>query len=139
MKTALSLLIVCAAVLVVGGSADTARAQGVHVGVGRLHVDVGNPHHGHHGRHGYHGYGRSGYALPQQFGWNTHFQHFSGGGYGHARYQSYYQPGWGSHYDWHDTTHYDYHPGQYVPHYNHYDYVPGHYDLHRSGHWDAHH
>jgi hypothetical protein len=37
---------------------------------------------------------------------------------------------------WHDTTHYDYHPGQVVPHGNHLDYVPGHYDLHRSGHWD---
>lgn len=136
MKTALSLLIACAAVLVVGGSAETARAQGVHRGVGRLHVDVGSPHHG---RHGHPGYSRYGYAKPKPFTWNTHFQHFSSGGHGQARYRSYYPSARGSHYDWHDTTHYDYHPGEYVPHYNHYHYVPGHYDLHRSGHWDAHH
>src|SRR5262245_22621061 len=40
---------------------------------------------------------------------------------------------------WHDTSHYDYHPGGYVPHYDHFDYVPGHYDYHREGHWDHHH
>jgi len=36
---------------------------------------------------------------------------------------------------YHDTTHYDYHPGEHVRHGNHYHYQPGHYDLHRSGHW----
>lgn len=36
---------------------------------------------------------------------------------------------------WHDTSHYDYHPGAYVPHGNHYHYIPGHYDWHRTGHW----
>ncbi len=39
---------------------------------------------------------------------------------------------------WHDTSHYDYHPGQYVRHGNHFHYQPGHYDLHRTGHWDTH-
>lgn len=42
------------------------------------------------------------------------------------------------HYDWHDTTHLDYHPGGYQRHNNHYDYVPGHYDVHQTGHWDRH-
>ena len=37
---------------------------------------------------------------------------------------------------WHDTSHYDYHPGYYVPHGNHLDFVPGHYDFHQSGHYD---
>jgi hypothetical protein len=35
---------------------------------------------------------------------------------------------------WHNTTHYDYHPGSFQRHRFHYDYVPGHYDIHRSGH-----
>ncbi len=39
---------------------------------------------------------------------------------------------------WHDTSHYDYHPGEYVRHGNHYDYIPGHWDYHRTGHWDTH-
>ena len=42
------------------------------------------------------------------------------------------------HRTWHDTSHLDYHPGQYVPHGNHFDYQPGHYDVHRTGHWDTH-
>ncbi len=37
---------------------------------------------------------------------------------------------------WHNTSHFDYHPGRYVPHRNHIDYVPGHFDYHRTGHWD---
>ncbi len=77
--------------------------------------------------------------------------HFGGGGVhvdvgrphgGHGYYrQTQYQGGWNGrrgHSDWHDTTHYDYHPGTYVPHYGHYDYAPGHYDVHSSGHWDGH-
>jgi hypothetical protein len=34
---------------------------------------------------------------------------------------------------YHNTTHFDYHRGGYVPHRDHYQ--PGHYHLHRSGHW----
>lgn len=57
-----------------------------------------------------------------------------GGGYGGfysppVRYRS-YRPAY-----YHDTTHLDYHPGEYVRHRNHYDYIPGHYDVHRTGHW----
>jgi hypothetical protein len=37
---------------------------------------------------------------------------------------------------WHDTSHFDYYPGGYVPHGNHLDYVPGHSAYHRDGHWD---
>ncbi len=36
---------------------------------------------------------------------------------------------------YHDTSHWDYHPGTVVPHGNHYHYIPGHYDYHRQGHW----
>ncbi len=42
------------------------------------------------------------------------------------------------HYDWHDTSHVDYHPASYQRHFNHYDYVPGHLDYHQTGHWDRH-
>ncbi|MFK7778587.1 MAG: hypothetical protein QM501_10835 [Gimesia sp.] len=35
---------------------------------------------------------------------------------------------------WHDTSHYDYHPGEYVRHGNHLHYQPGHYDYHQTGH-----
>lgn len=55
------------------------------------------------------------------------------GGYGaFGGYHGYSQP------TWHDTSHYDYHPGYYVPHGNHLHYVPGHYDFHQSGHYDHH-
>ncbi len=37
---------------------------------------------------------------------------------------------------WHNTGHYDYHPGGYVPHGNHFHYIPGHYDWHDTSHWD---
>lgn len=40
------------------------------------------------------------------------------------------------HRQWHDTSHYDYHPPELVPHGNHFHYQPGHYDLHQTGHWD---
>lgn len=42
------------------------------------------------------------------------------------------------HYHWHDTSHWDYHPTQIVPHGNHYHVVPGHYHWHQDGHWDRH-
>src|SRR5262245_15519223 len=59
------------------------------------------------------------------------------GGYSGAGYGSYYDSCYGGGGSvWHDTGHYDYHPGGYVPHHGHYDYVPGHYDYHNSGHWD---
>lgn len=35
---------------------------------------------------------------------------------------------------WHDTSHYDYHPGSFRRHGNHLHFIPGHFDLHRTGH-----
>jgi hypothetical protein len=104
------------ALALVSTSGPSAQAQGFHFGGGGVHVDVGNPH-SYYG--GYGGYGQS----------NC---------YGSYPYTSYYGGGWGGHSDWHDTTHLDYHPGEYVRHRNHYHYVPGHYDVHEDGHWDHH-
>jgi len=36
---------------------------------------------------------------------------------------------------YHDTSHWDYHPGGLRRHGNHYHYVPGHYHWHQDGHW----
>lgn len=46
--------------------------------------------------------------------------------------------GHGHHGGWHNTSHYDWHPGYYRRHRNHYHYMPGHYDYHRTGHWNYH-
>ena len=80
-------------------------------------------------------------GAPQDADAQVRFSFGTGGGYyGHNH-------GWGG-YDgyhgrrgrrgrvWHDTSHYDYHPGGFQRHRNHYHYVPGHYDFHRDGHWD---
>jgi hypothetical protein len=40
---------------------------------------------------------------------------------------------------WHDTSHWDYHPTEYVPHGNHLHAIPGHYDWHQAGHVDHNH
>lgn len=108
------------ALIAFGASGPEARGQGFHFGGGGVHVDVGNPH-GYYS--GYGGYGCGGY-----------------GGYGGYPYTTYYGGGWrgGGHADWHDTTHLDYHPGEYRRHRNHYHYNPGHYDVHEDGHWDHH-
>ena len=54
--------------------------------------------------------------------------HAHHGGWGHwDGHHSYYGHGRRV---WHDTTHYDYHPGEWVRHGHHYHYIPGHYDLH---------
>jgi hypothetical protein len=109
-------------------AAAPAEAQGVHFGAGPVHVDAGYPHTSYYGSSymrsaaGYYGRGWGGYG-----GYRTNYNGNN------------YQPGWGGHSHWHDTTHHDYHPGGYVPHYNHYHYMPGHYDVHHSGHWDSHH
>jgi hypothetical protein len=57
--------------------------------------------------------------------------------YGNYGYR-YSYPRHGTHYDWHDTSHYDYHPPSIRWHGNHIDVTPGHYDYHRQGHWDRH-
>lgn len=72
----------------------------------------------------------------RSYGYNNYVQprttYYGGGGFGYNNYNynSYYRAP-----VYHDTTHYDFHPGGYVPHGNHYHYVPGHYDLHRTGHY----
>ncbi|MEX2171382.1 MAG: hypothetical protein WD851_18830 [Pirellulales bacterium] len=91
-------------------SGQEASAQGFHFGGGGVHVDIGRPH----GGYSYHP--RSRY---------THSSYYGGGYHGYPT-RSY----------WHDTSHYDYHPGEFVRHRNHYHYVPGHYDYHHDGHWD---
>ncbi len=73
----------------------------------------------------YYGYHDGYYAQPR-------VSYYGGGGGHHGGYHG------GAH-SWHDTSHYDYHPGGFVPHYDHYDYVPGHYDYHEEGHWDHNH
>jgi hypothetical protein len=82
-------------------------------------------------------------ASAQGFGYS--FRHgghnHSGPSFGGYRYSGFgYNQGWiqPRHSHWHNTSHWDYHPGSYQQHYNHFDYVPGHYDRHRSGHWDHH-
>jgi len=104
------MLVVVASVafLAVGANAEDAKAQGFHFSSGGVHVDFGHPHGGY--RH---------------FGHSRHAPHSVFHGSGH----------WGGHGRWHDTTHLDYHPGGFVPHFNHFHYVPGHYDVHHSGHF----
>ncbi len=61
-------------------------------------------------------------------GGHYHGGQIYGGGYG-PNILIYPQP------RWHDTSHWDYHPAQIVPHGNHLHVVPGHYDYHQTGHW----
>ena len=97
----------------VGFGATTAQAQDYH-------------------RHGGHGWGT---GRTHDYGWQGYGNRgFGYGGHFHGRQGGYYRP----HYDYHDTSHFDYHPGTIRRHFNHYDYVPGHYHFHRQGHWDAH-
>jgi hypothetical protein len=114
MSRALLSVVVALSCFAMVNAPNKAQAQGLHVNAGRLHVDVGHPH----GPR----YSRASYPY---------------GGYG--AYRAYYPQARIGHGHWHDTTHYDYHPGGFQPHYDHYDYVPGHYDVHHSGHWHGHH
>ena len=88
-------------------TSSTSQAGGIHFSFGGGHHLDGHGYYGGHGGHGHSGY-YQGYAPLY-------------------RYHSYPR--------WHDTSHYDYHPGGFVPHGNHYHYVPGHYDSHQTGHW----
>ncbi|MGD9633223.1 MAG: hypothetical protein AB7G28_08055 [Pirellulales bacterium] len=122
------LSIVALVTLLLAGSVTTqASAQGFHFGGGGVHIDVGNPHNYYGNYGGYYG------------GWNG-----SGCGYGGYPSTTYYGStagygGWGGgHAHWHDTTHLDFHAGEFVRHRNHVHYVPGHYDVHEDGHWDYH-
>ena len=63
------------------------------------------------------------------------------GGYGNYGGQG-IDGGYGYNYStpiYHNTSHWDYHPGQFVQHGNHYHYQPGHYDYHQTGHFDTYH
>ncbi len=68
-------------------------------------------------------------------------------GYGYRGYTTAYHPSARAayrgqysrtHYKWHDTSHWDYLPGQWVPHGDHCDYVPPRRVWHEDGHWDRH-
>jgi hypothetical protein len=97
----------CAAVVAVAGT-SSAQAGGVYFSSGSG---------GHYGGHIHGGYGHGG--------------HIHGGRFGlYPRVGLYPRSGL-----WHDTSHWDYHPAQIVPHGNHFHYVPGHYDYHQTGHW----
>lgn len=82
---------------------------------------------GDHHRHGHRGGFRSAFGGS----WNGGYGGYGGynRGYGGNGGYGYTQP------RWHDTSHYDYHPAQVVPHGNHYHVIPGHYDYHRTGHY----
>ena len=57
------------------------------------------------------------------------------GGYGYsAGYGGYASPGYGGYGGWHNTSHFDYHPGSSQRHRMNYHYAPRHNDYHRSGH-----
>lgn len=105
------------------GLAATAQAQhgSHHHGIGAGVYSRGVPSYGF--SNNCYNYGYNNYAQPySSFYGNIGNVGFGFNGYGRAPV-------------WHNTTHYDYHPGMIVPHGNHYDYIPGHYDLHRSGHY----
>jgi hypothetical protein len=76
---------------------------------------------------GYGGYG--GYYQPS-FGYSGHIHH---------NVNPYTATWGGGHLHWHDTSHFDYQPGGFVPHGNHYHYQPGGYIYHQTGHYDLHH
>ena len=98
------------------------------------------------------GFGASQAQAGHPWGTGIHVGHNSlhyGHGSSHVvRYSGlhnrlYYAPGafgnvHGNHFDWHDTSHFDYHPGHYIFNGYSYQYVPGHWDFHNDGHWDFH-
>jgi hypothetical protein len=85
----------------------TAGDFGLHFAGSGYHIDVGRAHYGNHY-----------------------------GGYRTVRYGLYGDGCYGGGHVWHDTSHYDYHPSEFVRHRNHYHFVPGHWDYHDTGHWD---
>lgn len=64
------------------------------------------------------------YGSQSNWGHSNHYRRGQSRGYGH--------------YDYHDTSHYDWHRGGFQRHGNHFHYTPGHYDYHQSGHYDYH-
>ncbi len=81
-------------------------------------------------------------GISIRFGSNAGYGYNNGYGYNRGYSQNYYGGYGGYGYNrsprvYHDTSHYDYHPGQVVRHRNHLHSQPGHYDFHRSGHVDT--
>jgi hypothetical protein len=76
------------------------------------------------------------YVASPGYGYSVGAGHGFYGGYRTAYYggRGYCDDGWDRDHEWHDTSHYDYHPPTVVRHRNHFHYVPGHYDFHRTGH-----
>jgi len=109
MKTLILTSVTLATITLFGTLTEESQAGdfGIHFAGRGYHVDVGRPH----ARYGYYG------SYYGGRGWCPH-DVYSG------------------HRVWHDTSHYDYHPGEFVRHGNHYHYIPGHYDWHEDGHWD---
>ncbi|WP_198422194.1 hypothetical protein [Gimesia chilikensis] len=102
-------MIVCVALA--GGFAMLGSASTAEAGGVNFSLNLGN------------GYGYSNYGN-----FRGRYRSYNARPYYHGRRHSY----------WHDTSHYDYHPGGFYRHRNHYHYQPGHYDYHQSGHWDHH-
>ncbi|RIK87673.1 MAG: hypothetical protein DCC67_01760 [Planctomycetota bacterium] len=111
MKTMI-LAIAATALLGVAGSTAEAGHGGVSISVG------------------YHGHGGHGGYPHRRFSYYPRYGHAYGHGFGYGGH-------WG-HAHWHDTSHFDFHPGGYYRHRNHYHYVPDHFDWHEDGHWDHH-
>jgi hypothetical protein len=109
MRTLVLLCGTLAAMVLISSANSPAQARdfGFHISGPGYHVDFGRPH----ARTAYYG---------SYYG-------------GHGGYHDHHYRGRRT---WHDTSHYDYHPGEFVRHRNHYHYVPGHYDYHEDGHWD---
>lgn len=108
------------ALLFVGIETSSAEAAhgsssfGLHIGGRNLQLSVGSANAPAYPRYEQVAYRRS-YSNPRWYGYGNHRT---------------------SGYRWHDTSHWDYVPGRYVPHGNHCDYVPGRQVWHRDGHWD---
>ena len=85
-------------------------------------------------------YNSGGYGYGPGYGYSPGYGGYGGGyggGYVGRPYGfSGYRGGYGHTDVYHDTSHYDYHPGGVVPHGNHLHSIPGHYDYHPSGHVD---
>jgi hypothetical protein len=80
------------------------------------------------------GHGHSGISV--QFGSGApHFHGFYGQRRQFRNFGLYgVRSGWSNSW-YHQSGHWDYHPGGVVRHRNHFDYIPGHYDWHDTSHW----
>ncbi len=128
------ILAIVAMAMLAAGSATADAGDGL-VGIYYGRAGAGRaPHSSHYSyNRGFYGGPRTAFRFSYNGGGARYGSGYGGGGYGHQSHH-----GHGGHGSWHDTSHYDYHPGGYVRHYDHYDYVPGHYDFHQEGHWDHH-